>query len=410
MKTYSLFLFLLVAFLPISWAQNYGCNDPLANNYNPTATINDGSCLYNTTNIGALTVYPISTILNETSGLIWWNNHLWTHNDDSDNHLYMLDTLNMQIEVIYTLQNVLNKEWEEISQDSQYIYLGDFGNNSTGNRTDLKILRVNKNSILNNEPIVDTIWFSYSLQTDFTPLSSNKTDFDCEAMIVSTDSIYLFTKEWTSNYTTLYALPKTPGSYIAHDISNYNVEGLITGSTYLEAQKIVVLVGYSPILQPFFLLLYDYQDHQYFSGNKRKIGISLPFHKIEGVTTRDGINYYTSNEKFSQSVIYTPARIHKFNLSNFLLNYLDTNTVSIAEETIDNQIQIYPNPSENQIQILGLENQAEIDVEIFNLTGQLIFEKNSTSPNNCIFNIGFLPSGVYVIKINHQWVKKFMKV
>lgn len=410
MKLFGLILFWVMGLMPVSWAQICGCTDPLANNYNPDATINDGSCNYNTTSISPSLVFELPPILNETSGLIWWNNYLWTHNDDADLHLYALDTLDMQIDTVFSLPDCLNIEWEEISQDDQFIYLGDFGNNSNGNRTDLKILRVDKNSILENNPLVDTIWFSYSLQTDFTPIGSNQTNFDCESMIVSSDSIYLFTKEWISNYTTLYTLPKLPGSYIAHDIASYNVQGLITGATYLESQKAVVLVGYSTLLQPFFVLLYDFSDHHFFSGNKRKVGINLPFHQIEGIATIDGFNYFTSNEKFSQSIFNVPAKINQFNLSGLLSNYLDTNSVSISDDFTKALFQIFPNPSENQIQLLWLEDQTEINVEILNLTGQLIFEKKVSDPNNCILNIDYLPRGVYLIRINHRWIKKFIKV
>jgi len=83
-------------------------------------------------------------------------------------------------------------------QDKDYLYVGDFGNNLNGNRTDLKILRIRKNSVLVNPLKIDTINFSYSNQTNFTPTGTNNTDFDCEAFIVASDSIYLFTKQWIS--------------------------------------------------------------------------------------------------------------------------------------------------------------------------------------------------------------------
>ena len=60
---------------------------------------------------------------------------------------------------------VENSDWEEISQDDGYIYLGDFGNN-TGDRTDLHILRVEKSSLKSGKPSIDTIWYTYSDQYD----------------------------------------------------------------------------------------------------------------------------------------------------------------------------------------------------------------------------------------------------
>ena len=41
------------------------------------------------------------------------------------------------------MSNIKNTDWEEISQDKDFIYIGDIGNNS-GNRDDLKIYRAGK--------------------------------------------------------------------------------------------------------------------------------------------------------------------------------------------------------------------------------------------------------------------------
>src|SRR4051812_44415583 len=205
---------ILFFFMHIANAQP-GCTDPKANNYNASATINDGSCTYNGANVSPVTSKNLSALLTETSGLIHWNNNIWSHNDDTDNKLYAVDTATAAILQSYTLTNTINKDWEEISQDSNYVYVGDFGNNSSGNRTDLHILRVEKNSLLANAPVIDTIWFSYSNQTDFAPKAANSTDFDCEAFLVSSDSIYLFTKQWIANKTSIYAMPKIPGTYVA---------------------------------------------------------------------------------------------------------------------------------------------------------------------------------------------------
>lgn len=86
-----------------------------------------------------------------------------------------------------------NIDWEEISQDADFVYVGDFGNNHNGIRADLHILRITKESILSDHSVIETINFSYSNQTDFAPAGSNNTDFDCEAFIASNGSIFLFT-------------------------------------------------------------------------------------------------------------------------------------------------------------------------------------------------------------------------
>lgn len=285
--------------------------------------MNDGSCTY-----GSATALPVSAIilpevLLETSGLIHWNKGIWTHNDSDDSKIYSLDTISGAVLQSVALTGTVNTDWEEISEDSDFIYIGDFGNNSSGNRTDLKILKISKTSILAGSPEGETINFSYSGQMNFDPAGSNNTDYDCEAMIVSKDSIYLFTKQWVSGGTALYSLPKTPGTHLATLNSVYNVRGLITGAVYLEPQRLIALCGYSKILEPFIFLLYDFKATDFFSGNKRKISVELPYHQVEAITTADGLKFYITNENFTQPEIVTiPQALHTLDLQQFLGSYL----------------------------------------------------------------------------------------
>jgi len=320
MKYGSLFLIFLIGLS--AKAQLSGCTDALAKNYNPSAVLNDGSCVYENGKTVPLFSITLSDTLNETSGLVYFDNQLWTHNDDTDTNIYALDTIG-KITSRYPLKGVKNTDWEEISQDSTYFYIGNFGNNVNGIRKDLQILRIEKMSLKANNPKIDTIAFSYSNQVDFTRNKANSTDLDCEAFIVSKDSIYLFTKQWTSKKTALYALPKLPGTYTAQFKSELDVNGLITGATYLEEKKLIVLCGYSKQLKPFLYLLYDFRDTDFFSGNKRKITLALSYHQVEGIATRNGLQYYISNEHFRlKPIINTPQQLHQLDLSTFLQLYL----------------------------------------------------------------------------------------
>ncbi|PWA07449.1 T9SS C-terminal target domain-containing protein [Flavobacterium psychrotolerans] len=316
-------LFLLGCFSLQSQAQVLGCTDALAMNYNPLATFNDGSCVYESKSIRPEFSVVLDNQLHETSGLVKWNHFLWTHNDDTDTNLYAIDTISGAILKTFHLNKVLNKDWEEIAQDSAYLYVGDFGNNYKGNRKDLHVLRIEKNSLLLNQPKIDTIAFNYSNQMEVEPKNSNSTDFDCEAFVVTKDSIYLFTKQWESKMTSVYSLPKTPGNYVANYKTTFDVKGLITGATFVEDKKLVVLCGYNMKLHPFVWLLYDFKTNDFFSGNKRKIKLRLPFHQIEGIATSDGLHYYLSNENFSRKpIVSSPQKLHLFHLGNFLKPYL----------------------------------------------------------------------------------------
>lgn len=305
-------------------AQIKGCTDPLAKNYNAAATLNDGSCMYDTVTVSPVKSWDLPQNLIETSGLISWNNQLWTHNDDTDINLYAFDTNTVRHPQAYPLKGIKNIDWEEITQDSSYIYIGDFGNNYKGNRSDLKIFRIAKRSILLKKPVIDIIRFNYQLQVSLEASPANKTNFDCEAFIIGKDSIYLFTKEWSTFKTSVYTLSKQPGKHTAIYQSGFDIQGLVTGATYLPSKNLIVLCGYLGASQPnsFLYLLYDFKDNKFFGGNKRKILLDLIYHQTEGICTKDGLQYYVSNELFKRSIFTNPQKLHLIDLSGYLKPYV----------------------------------------------------------------------------------------
>lgn len=315
-------LFFFFAIITSAHAQISGCTDSLSKNYNPNATINDGSCQYLPLSLKPKQSIRLNDSIKETSGLLYFDNLLWTHNDDHDKTIYGLDTLG-KIQKKIVLDKVINHDWEEIAQDSSYLYIGDFGNNFAGNRTDLNILKIAKESFLEGNPIIETISFRYSDQTNFSSQKQNSTNMDCEAFIISKDSIYLFTKQWQSSKTSIYVLPNQSGDHIAQFKESLDTKGLVTGATYLEEKKLIVLCGYSKFGKPFLYVLYDFKDHDFLSGNKRRISIGLSFHQIEGITTKDGLHYYLTNEALVRKpVLNVRQQIHYFDLSPILNSYL----------------------------------------------------------------------------------------
>lgn len=314
-------------------AQVCGCTDPLARNYDAEATVNDGSCKYAHTTIKAEVLGELDTLVEGTSTLFHWQDGFWTYNDHVDNCFYRIDSTNAAILDRICIKGIRNQDTEEITQDSLYLYFGDFGNNR-GNRHDLYIFRISKESVLNQIFATDTIAFSYEDQTDFTA-RPQATDYDCEAFIVTDDSIYLFTKQWVSAQTTIYSLPKRPGTHIAHRRETYNVKGLITGAIYIPEYQLIVLCGYDynknnifSALHPFLYLLYDFKDDRFFSGNKRRLDFGSGVKaQIEGIGTSNRLDFYLTCEHFhitKMGVAFDfPAQFWRVDLRKYLLPYLN---------------------------------------------------------------------------------------
>lgn len=399
MKPFQAIPFLILFFLSgRAEAQIAGCTDRLALNYNPFALLNDGSCLYEMIAAVPSASFSLSPALEETSGLILWNDRLWTHNDNGDISLFCLDTLSGNIIRSYELTGAVNTDWEEISQDDNYIYVGDIGNNASGNRRDLRILRISKSSILAESPVIETISFIYSDQVDLSGSGANNTDFDCEAFIVTADSVFLFTKQWISSKTSLYAVPNIPGAHKAELRGTFDVRGLITGATLVEEKRLIALCGYSSLLEPFIFLLYDYTGNSFFSGNKRKIPVSLPFHQVEAIATADGLKYYITNERFVQSpLINSPQRLHIIELDTFLAHYLSKPT-GIIEPQSSRDYSVFPVPAGDIITIRSAGGQFPARYWLVNQAGTIV-QSGRTASENTEINISGLASGIYLLKL-----------
>jgi hypothetical protein len=384
-------------------AQVPGCTDQMATNYNPLATANDGSCTYPPVTKSPVASHDLPDELAETSGLSLAFGDLFTINDNSDNLIYHIGTTNGNIIQTYPLTGISNIDWEEIAHDDQYIYIGDFGNNVNGNRTDLRIYRVSRTSLLNQTPVVDTISFSYSDQTSLAPAGGNNTDFDCEAFWIIGDSIYLATKQWISQKTGIYALPKTPGNYIANLKATLDVDGLVTGATAIVAgpNRLVTLCGYNTLLQPFLYLLYDFQETDFLGGNKRKISIALPFHQIEGITSSDGLKYYLSNEKFVQgSVVNIKQKLHHFDLNDLLLPYM-SEVSAVPDVARIQKCSVFPNPANDHVTILLHTGQSPIEYTIVNVVGR-IMKQGILSKSRTDIDLADLPAGLYFLSLGNE--------
>jgi hypothetical protein len=238
--------------------------------------------------------------LNENSGLIWYDNHIWTINDSgSEPLIYIIDTATGNIIRHIRLAGVEITDWEEIAQDDSFIYIGEFGNNE-GDRKDLRILKVSKNDLADSVVTPGIIQFSFADQTDFTPDAHN-TPYDCEAMISRGDTLFLFTKNWTGNYTGIYGIPAVPGNYQTFPYDHLKVDGQVTASVYTAPDHRLYLLGYGNYI-PFLCVCDDFFPGETYAGTMRryvfpeKIGT-----QTEGIAVTENGDIFVSCEKGGSS-------------------------------------------------------------------------------------------------------------
>ncbi|MCO5237752.1 MAG: T9SS type A sorting domain-containing protein [Chitinophagaceae bacterium] len=307
--------------------------DPQATNYESSANVNDGSCIYPTTN-GSLEIKgTLPGELNEISGMIHINGKLYALNDGGNsNELFVVDTLTRNIEKTITLEGATNVDWEDLTTDGTYIYIGDFGNNAHGNRTDLKIYRVPVQSIAAIEGTtgtvpagdIDVIHFSYEDQTDFTSQPGNHTAFDCEAVLYDNGKLHLFTKNWIGNTTSHYTVPAEPGDYVAEKRGSFDTGGVLVTSATKANNKIVILLGYivggAYPCSIWMISGFSEMDQLFTDGNKRKIDIGSAgsIGQVESITAVKPTRVLISNEYTYREVEIPPLAPFVFEVQQSL--------------------------------------------------------------------------------------------
>lgn len=353
--------------------------------------------------------YSLPETVSETSGLLFFNGKLITQNDSGDAaNLYEIDTITGNISRTVNITNATNVDWEDITQDETYIYIADFGNNSSGNRKDLKIYRVLKTDYLNNTSITsETITFSYEDQTDFTS-QPNSTNFDAEAISVYKEQLVIFTKNWKDNTVNAYTIPKSIGNHTAKKVSSYNSNGLITGSTYNKDDDSFLLSGYTnPSGSPFLIhvKVNGITNDDIFSGEieRTDINSSISASQIEGIALISDKKYFLSREKvntvFNGFPIVLTQKLYRFDNGSF--------TALDVKEYTKNNIKIFPNPTQEILYINGIDIK---QISIIDINGKVLLDQKKSS--NQIF-IKELITGTYILKIvstnNTIITKSFIK-
>lgn len=205
-----------------------------------------------------LSEHGLAAELGETSGLFCAQGQQYTIADSGNSPtLFIMDRDGAVIEGVDI--PVKNHDWESITADKEYFYIGDFGNNA-GKRQNLAIHKINRLNY-NEEQQIE---FSYD---GYDPRKNElyAHDYDAEAMVAMDDKLVLFSKSWLTNRLKVYHVDKTKTEQLLTPVTEVTgLPGVITGADWDSVHQRFLVVGYDTnafgITDPFIATLSeDYQ-------------------------------------------------------------------------------------------------------------------------------------------------------
>ncbi|BAX78918.1 hypothetical protein ALGA_0525 [Labilibaculum antarcticum] len=238
----------------------------------------------------------LSAKVNEQSGMMWYKNLFWVINDsDCEPKLYAYNNTG-EIKNEVEITNAKNIDWEDLTDDHDYIYIGDFGNN-LGNRKDLRVLRLAKSDIENtNQVKTEEIGIEWTDQEDFSK-RLQKHDFDCEAFLSFGDSLFFFSKNWANYKTRMYSASKNIGAHKLKVKSEFSINMLVTGADISSDGKVLALVGYKDYLS-YLILFSEFEGTNFFGGKSLRIDLSpMGGAQTEGIVFGENDSLYVSTEQ-----------------------------------------------------------------------------------------------------------------
>lgn len=123
----------------------------------------------------------------------------------------------------------------------------------------------------------------------------------------------------------------------------------------------------------------------------KKMGFSMAYNDNDANTTRDNFMGSGVVPGTDKNVGYITADYFQE------LTLTDANLTAIeTENTIENNIKLYPNPSAGLVHISLTQNQFD-KLEIYSATGNLILSNSIQNQTDINLNLGNLPAGIYYI-------------
>jgi hypothetical protein len=142
-------------------------------------------------------------------------------------------------------------------------------------------------------------------------------------------------------------------------------------------------------------LLFDYNPHHFFSGNKRRIEIGnmLNVSQTEGITFESPSSGFISAERITSSLLTVQPKLLHFDFTNFF-----ENPTSNIPDFSDLDVSIFPNPANEFLEINFQDNANFQGIRIKDNLNRQLMDEISIDGREKI-NVSFLDKGVYFIEL-----------
>lgn len=232
--------------------------------------------------------YDLPKTLQESSGLAWLNDTLWTLNDSGNEpRLYALDLRGNLLDSRTTANT--NIDWEDMTVAHGNLIVADMGNNY-GTRKNLYLLEIQLSNGHTNT--LDSIPFYYPEQENFN--TQQATPFDAEGIIFIDDQLVVFTKNRSTLTTEIYLVSKATEA--AEKIGSLDVGSLITGADYQEQSKTLALTGYEKNGKQYLYVVNDFSLSKLSSVDIQQYKLDLDKAQVEGVSIVDNKTFWITSE------------------------------------------------------------------------------------------------------------------
>ncbi len=335
--------------------------------------------------------------IQESSGLVWIEGRLFTHNDSGGvSEVYEIDPNTGQLLRTITVADASAVDWEDLAQDNNYVYIGDFGNN-LGSRTDLRIYRLVKSDLLSLETVIaEPIEFSLEDQENFEPRETHP--YDMEALIALGEALVVFTKDRENFGTRAYRLPKVPGNHVAIHIGESDIQGLVTAAAFRPETGQLYLLGYSSILRPFLVQAEGVSLQEIFGSRMERQPLDIGFAQAEGLALGRSDSLFVTTESFqSNPLVNSSAALYAGSVDLF---DSDEGEPEIPEEPGESDTQsliLYRPSGSNDLHFQLLTDQAVLGRAIYSSNGRRV---QYTSPEDLTDDpipISHLTPGIYFL-------------